>query len=166
MPKFSKLFSSTDPFPLGTGFCFEILNLKEEPNQNQIKNLSDLFWIFMHWESISQDGYRVYENVLYSLRKQRSSDPRSRPRQCRKDHNPLWVSLISRLPISCFSILSNGSLSNFDNSMVFAFVFCADRLQMGEVVSTIPSWCSFPFLKFWVYSLLILFLSMLECFQT
>ena len=39
VPKFSKLFSSTDPFPLGTGFCFEILNLKEEPNQNQIKNL-------------------------------------------------------------------------------------------------------------------------------
>jgi len=32
----------------------------------------------------------------------------------------------------------------------FWYVFCADRLQMGEVVSTIPSWYSFPVLTFMV----------------
>lgn len=39
-------------FPLGTGFCFEILNLKEEPNQNQIKSNQKPFWSILNFHAL------------------------------------------------------------------------------------------------------------------
>lgn len=113
----------------GLGFC-------------SITQFTDQFTDLISYVQITSgliDGDSFYQIVLFTLWQQRSSDPRSGSRQCRKNHHSLYILLSPTFVI----LLILASILDSYWLVCFGFTFWLDRLQMGEVVSTIPSWYSF-----------------------